>query len=409
MTATTPTAATTDYAGFGMTAIVGPDTAILLAMEPNSDFVNELWGLVQRAAIWDDVIGVLLRGSIVALPAMGLVHRDGDATTVLLRGAMNATVTTRGAAPEVMNGARVTTWTERPFEDVTSVEFSGDPVAESEARLPVSIGVVRAGIVRRFWGSAPAPSTVARSTVAGEPAPGTQAAPAPAADGAPNATAGGTASTATDAGWPALAPLMAEPNADSAAAPAAVELGDHDHRTQPSQRPRPPRPPTDRSAAPRISAVTCANGHLNPPIAERCRICDLVIADDQVPVEIDQPPVGQLRVLPGGPAIPLRGRVLVGREPRWEGRDTNLGDGSNLSDVSFFVVESPDRTISRTHLEVRVTGWTVEAVDVSSSHTEVTNPGVAPLRLRRGSPAVILPGAAIVLADDVTLRYEVTE
>jgi hypothetical protein len=203
---------------------------------------------------------------------------------------------------------------------------------------------------------------------------------------------------------------MAEPGPNSAdAAPAAVELGDHDHRTRPSQRPRTPRSATDRSAAPRISAVTCANGHLNPPIAERCRICDLVIADNQVPVEIDQPPVGQLRVLPGGPAVPLRGRVLVGREPRWEGRDTNLGDGSNLSDVSFFVVESPGRTISRTHLEVRVTGWTVEAVDVSSSYTEVTNPGVAPLRLRRGSPAVILPGAAIVLADDVTLRFEVTE
>jgi len=402
MTANTRAAVGTDYAGFGMTAIVGPDTAILLAMEPNSDFVNELWGLVQRAAIWDDVIGVLLRGSIVALPAMGLVHRDGEATTVLLRGAMNATVTTRGAAPEVMNGARVTTWTERPFENVTSVEFSGDPVAESEARLPVSIGVVRAGTVRRFWGSAPAPSTVARSTAAEQQVPGTPAAPAaPATPAAPSDQA---------AAWPALAPLMAVPGPDSAdAAPAATELGDHDHRTRPSQRPRTPRSATDRSAAPRISAVTCANGHLNPPIAERCRICDLVIADNQVPVEIDQPPVGQLRVLPGGPAVPLRGRVLVGREPRWEGRDTNLGDGSNLSDVSFFVVESPGRTISRTHLEVRVTGWTVEAVDVSSSYTEVTNPGVAPLRLRRGSPAVILPGAAIVLADDVTLRYEVIE
>jgi hypothetical protein len=288
---------------------------------------------------------------------------------------------------------------------VTSVEFSGDPVADSAARLPVSIGVVRAGTVRRFWGSAPAPSTVARSRAGAEPVAGTPPAPAaPAAsDQAPDAAA-----------WPALAPLMAEPMVEpgpdsAAAAPAAVELGDHDHRTRPSERPRPPRPPTDRSATLRISAVACANGHLNPPIAERCRICDQVIADDQVPVEIDQPSVGQLRVLPGGPAIPLRGRVLVGREPRWEGRDTNLGDGSNLSDVSFFVVESPDRTISRTHLEVRVTGWTVEAVDVSSSYTEVTNPGVAPLRLRRGSPAVILPGAAIVLADDVTLRFEVTE
>ncbi len=375
----------TDYAGTGMTAIAGPDTVVLLAMEPVADFVNELWALIGAGASWDDVIGVLLRGSIVALPAMGLVHREEDATTVLLRGAMTATVHTGTGSPEVMSGARVTTWTERPFEGVTSVEFSGGVVADSEVRLPLAAGVVRAGSIRRSWVDVPEP----RDAGAAEPS-------------------GVAAGAAEPSGTPA-------------------QLGDHDHRTRPSERPRTPRPPLNpvadggpdggagagvrpaERAAARASAVRCPNGHLNPPIAERCRVCDQVVADDQVPIEVGQPPVGRLRQVATGSTIALHGRVLVGREPRWEGRDTSLGEGANLADVSFFPVESPGRTVSRTHIEVRVTGWTVEVVDVSSSYTEVTNPGAAPLRLRRGSPAVVLPGAVLVLADDVTLRYEVEE
>jgi hypothetical protein len=369
---------TTGYAGFGYTAVAGPDTVVLLAMDPAADFVAELWALVSDGASWDDVIGVLLRGGIVALPAMGLVHRDGESTTVLLRGAMTATVSTSGSAPEVMNGARVTTWTERPFEGVTSVEFAGNPVADSEGRLPLAAGVVRAAVVRRNWGP-----TSATPPLPAEPEQ-LPVAPSPPV---------------------ALPPVVVSTPGPPAEDPAA--LGDHDHRTRPSERPRSPRAQPERTAN-RVSAVRCPDGHLNPPIAERCRICDAILADDQIPVEIEQPPVGHLRMVPNGPVFPLRGRVLVGREPRWEGRGTSLGDGSSI-DVAFFVIESPERTISRTHVEIRVTGWTVEAIDVSSSYTEVTNPGVPALRLRRGSPAVILPGAHLVLADDVTLRYEVGE
>ncbi|HEY7813191.1 MAG TPA: hypothetical protein VIC62_08145, partial [Nakamurella sp.] len=302
----------TDYAGFGFTAIVGPDTAVLLAMDPGGDFVTELWTLVRKGATWDDVIGVLLRGSIVALPAMGLVHREGEATTVLLRGAMTATVMTRGSAPEVMNGARVTTWTERPFENVTSIEFAGNSVGESspiaETRLPLASGVVRAAVVRRSW----APDVLAPPTIAGA---GTRT-PAAVLNAPPPAAAD----------WPATAEpaLIVEPHtaieppnavqapAADMAAPADQPLGDHDHRTQPSDRPRAPRIPAERPSG-RVSAVRCAVGHLNPPIAQRCRVCDVVLADDVVPIEIDQPPVGRLRLMPDGPVFPLRGRVLVGR------------------------------------------------------------------------------------------------
>lgn len=86
-----------------------------------------------------------------------------------------------------------------------------------------------------------------------------------------------------------------------------------------------------------------------------------------------------------------------------------LDDASSLTDVAFFRIESGAARVSRTHLEVRVTGWTVEVIDLSSTHTEVVNPGGRPMRLRPGHPIMIVPGAEIVLADEVTLAYEVTE
>jgi hypothetical protein len=184
--------------------------------------------------------------------------------------------------------------------------------------------------------------------------------------------------------------------------------GDHDARTRRSLRP-PGQPPSAGSAKAelRIFAVACIQGHPNPPTAVSCRTCGQIIDEDQLPTEISQPTVGRLRQLSNGVTHPLRGLVLVGREPRLERRDTMLGDASSLAEVSFFAVESPENLVSRTHVELRVTGWMVEVVDVSSSYTEVTMPGQAPVRLRPDQPTMLVPGAQLLLADEITLQFEV--
>jgi hypothetical protein len=169
---------------------------------------------------------------------------------------------------------------------------------------------------------------------------------------------------------------------------------------------RAPRTPSDRRIL-QVNAVRCPDGHENPPSAVHCRVCRRMIDEDAERFELTQPTIGQLRLVPGETTFPLRGRVLVGREPRLIRPDTMLSDAANLTDVALFPVVSTTGLVSRTHIEVRVTGWTVEVIDLSSTHTVVTNPGGQPIRLRSGNPTVILPDARIVLADEITLVYQV--
>jgi hypothetical protein len=152
---------------------------------------------------------------------------------------------------------------------------------------------------------------------------------------------------------------------------------------------------------PLVHAVECPNGHPNPALAVTCRVCHAEVPDAN-PVTVPRPVLGVLRMSTGD-AIPLDRGVLMGRGPT----PSRLVDGERPHLVK---VASPDKQISRTHLEIRLDEWHVLVTDLGSTNgTLVTLPGRAPERLRPDAPMQIEPGTTVALADEVSFRFEVGE
>ena len=150
---------------------------------------------------------------------------------------------------------------------------------------------------------------------------------------------------------------------------------------------------------PTILASLCGEGHPNPPFAPTCRICGASIGQ-QEPSRIAQPPLVRL-VTPDGKALQLDRGVIVGRSPKLSG---HLPDGRPPQTI---VVDSPERDVSRSHLEIRVEGWSLLAVDLNSANgTTAELPGRPMLRLRPGEPQLIEIGTVLRLADEIELRLE---
>jgi len=151
--------------------------------------------------------------------------------------------------------------------------------------------------------------------------------------------------------------------------------------------------------AEQVYAASCPAGHPNPPHASTCRVCREPVAE-QEPLLVRRPPLGRL-VSDVGVEVVLDGPSVVGRTPR----NTGLVAGRVPALVA---VPSPGQDVSRSHVEVRVEGWSVSVVDLGSVNgTFVTRPGEQPQRLRPGQEALVLPGTRIVLANEVTFVFEV--
>ena len=147
-------------------------------------------------------------------------------------------------------------------------------------------------------------------------------------------------------------------------------------------------------------AVRCPGGHLNPPTAGRCRACGREVLD-QEPFRTPRPPLGVLR-LSTGDVVTLDRGVVMGRAPQ-----APPGLPPELQ-PHVVRVASPERDISRNHVQVVVEGWQVLVRDLDTTNgTSVTLPGGAPQRLRSGEAQVLEPGAVVSLADEVTFAYEV--
>lgn len=151
---------------------------------------------------------------------------------------------------------------------------------------------------------------------------------------------------------------------------------------------------------PTVHAVHCGAGHANPPQADVCRVCGSPVAP-QAPVTVPRPVLGHLRFSTGD-VIPLDRNVLIGRQPGAE----RLVDGSRPHVVK---VPSPEKDISRNHLEIRLDDWHVLATDLNSTNgTILTRPGRPPERLRPDEATMIEPGTRVSLADDVSFAFEAT-
>jgi hypothetical protein len=147
-----------------------------------------------------------------------------------------------------------------------------------------------------------------------------------------------------------------------------------------------------------VVAVRCPAGHLNPPYAEKCRVCRAPIPAQQ-PIQVPRPPLGVLRLSNGAVLTLDRGAVL-GRNPR-------AVPGIAGPPPNLYRINDPTKDVSSQHLEVRLEGWFVTVRDLNSTNgTQVTLPGRPPVALRANEPMTIEPGTKVLLASSFDFMFE---
>ena len=152
-----------------------------------------------------------------------------------------------------------------------------------------------------------------------------------------------------------------------------------------------------QAAGPTVLAGRCPSGHLSPPYADRCRVCRAAMPAQDA-IEITRPTLGVLR-LQSGDVVTLDRGVLLGRSP-------DVPTGSERPHV--LRLKSPDNDISRNHAEIVLDGWNVYVRDLGSTNgTVVELAGRAPVRLRDNDLTLLEDGAKVVLAEEITVVYEV--
>ena len=105
-------------------------------------------------------------------------------------------------------------------------------------------------------------------------------------------------------------------------------------------------------------------------------------------------------LIPGQGRVVLDRGAIVGTRPQ-----LSRVQGSNVPHL--VTVASPSGEISRNHLELRVEGATVLAVDLNSTNgTMLLRAGGDPVRLHPGEPSMLVPGDRIDLGDGVMLGFE---
>jgi hypothetical protein len=103
-------------------------------------------------------------------------------------------------------------------------------------------------------------------------------------------------------------------------------------------------------------------------------------------------------VLPDGDRVPIRGTVVLGRNPDMAAARVDGDAVLRRLDVGA--------DVSRTHLVVRANGPTIEAIDCDSSgHTVLLSPGaVEPVLLEPWVPHELTVGDALYLGGPTQVR-----
>ena len=150
-------------------------------------------------------------------------------------------------------------------------------------------------------------------------------------------------------------------------------------------------------AAPPVRASLCPQGHPNPPELRECLICAQPLTG--VFSYVRRPALATL-TLSTGAAIEVAGDVVIGRAPQVQaGGDPHI--------VALVPVASPQHMVSRSHLMLTTSGWSVLAQDLGSSNgTVLARPGATPVLLGSGMPTPVFMGDLMDVGDGVTLRID---
>lgn len=152
------------------------------------------------------------------------------------------------------------------------------------------------------------------------------------------------------------------------------------------------------SQAPTILARSCAYGHANTPVRSTCAVCGGGL-NPQAEV-VPRPSLGRA-VLSTGDVVELEQPVVLGRYPQAH-VVTAQAQAPRL-----VTVPSPSQDISRSHLEIRLEGWNVLLVDLTTVNgTTLLRPGQPPRRLHPQEPTLVMDGDVADLGDGVRLTFE---
>ena len=150
-------------------------------------------------------------------------------------------------------------------------------------------------------------------------------------------------------------------------------------------------------AAPPVRASICPQGHANPPEIRDCLTCSQPLTG--MFSYVRRPALATL-TLSTGAAIEVAGDVVVGRAPQVQrGGDPHI--------VALVTVPSPQHMVSRSHLILTTSGWSILAQDLGSSNgTVLARPGATPVLLGTGMPTPVFMGDLMDIGDGVTLRID---
>lgn len=151
---------------------------------------------------------------------------------------------------------------------------------------------------------------------------------------------------------------------------------------------------------PRLLGVWCDAGHVTSPDRSECRVCGLTVPP-QAPILVARPPLGVL-VFDNGDRIEVDRPVVLGRDPKPQ------ANSADPEPPLLHAVASSTGQVSRTHAEIRPSGWDVLLTDLGAMNgTALTLPGESPQAIDPGVPTPISPGCRVDLGGETGFVFEV--
>ncbi|WP_292727435.1 FHA domain-containing protein [Microbacterium sp. UBA837] len=408
---------------------------VLVSGELSPDAVTRIWNDMRDGDAFAAVLSVLLETvgpNMAALPDFVVVTITPGGARVIVRGSRFVRVTTEHGAREEVGALGVATWTDRTIADATAIEIGPEGAGQP---LPVRDGVVRASRASWVRGDAVVAETSATAPVV-EPTPVVEAAlpvepvtPAtatPVTEPSPSEeTLLPAASDTVVSVEPAVEPA-GEPSVEvsayddlifgetriSSVEDAAVRVDVEDHAAAgivsgiPSSRsaahstaPPPPPPPPPQSVQPSMQQ----GDHDGETIsAEQLAALRAQLGGGGVPKPAGAagtPASPAVLRVSTGERVVLDRSAVVGRRPR---AVRATGSVPHLVTVS-----SPEREVSSSHIELRVEGTDVVAVDLDTTNgTRLLRIGSDPVRMHPGEPTLLVSGDQLDLGDGIVLEFE---
>lgn len=393
--------------------VVGPGAVVALHPTAAAHLTAQSW---RELSVTGDTFATVLKElassygmDFSTLPPFVVISQEPDAWRVVVRGDLTVAVThSHGEVAEV-TGSGATTWAEKSFTELECAELvvetaSGPP-------LPLDAGVAGFSTVRvapAQLPSAPLPSPQPASPAADMEAPVSAAtllpdqeeppAPAPAShydDMLTGDTRGGSTDEA------------AVRNADDAnlisAVPGVVK--------QPTTPASAAGKPSIQGPGPRVPFPPPFPAPSTPPGAkpgdhdgQTMSLEQLAQLRKQLGTQFVPPPVGPAKAPPTmhvstGESVSLDRSTVVGRRPQAVRASGTV--------PQLVTVPSPAQDVSRSHVEFRMEGSDLVAVDLDTTNgTWLNRPGKDPVRLHPGEPTLVVAGDTFDIGDGVLISFE---